>query len=558
MVKKIILILLIVLGIFLRVYQFNSLPGGLFMDEINIAVDAKTLAENGTDQYGNHLPFTFEDVTDFKLPVYIYLSAIMYKIFGPHVFTVRIVALLASISTIFSLGYLTKVLFKKRPYLPLITMAIIAISPFAIHFARIAYETTLATFFISIFLISLVKVFREERKLLWFILGSVSAILSTYTYPGPRFIIPVFTFILFLVSFFVSFEGKPKKQTCMALFGFLIVAGLSFIPNFIFASTANDRSLRLSYLLEDTSGTGPLSIITSKISSVVSSWIYLFNLEFLFDKGDIFAYRSGTKEIGIFLSIFIIPYITGIFYYIKTFRLKNFPLLFLGLFALVAGLPSALTSGVPYASRMIQMLIPLCILIGLGIEQILEFLSKRDKKLQAMIYLIVGIVLLYQIGLFSYIYFVHFKSTSQPEFPQASVEVSKYIKAEMIKNPSKPIYFLNNTTCGLWTFDALVLWYFADLPNNQMIKWNNSYRTARYNTKNMSPFDAYWNITIPTDKVKNITLFPGYKATTGPATFVRCGFHLPTMDLKKEKIDEIFYLHEDIKTDPMYVVSETK
>src|ERR1035437_2565470 len=416
MVKKIILIALICLGIILRVYQFNSLPGGLFMDEVNMAVDTKTLVQNGTDQYGNRYPFTFEDVTDFKLPVYIYLSAIIYKIFGPHVFTIRLVALLASLGTIFSLGYLTKLLFEKKKFLPLLTMSVISISPFAIHFARIAYETTLATFFLTIFLIALIKVFRGKRKLLWFIIGSVTAILSTYTYPGPRFTVPVFTFVLFITSLFVNFEQRQKKQIIIALGGFMGVIILSFIPSLFLSSVATNRSLK--YLLDSTGG-GASGIVT-KISSVVSSWLRLWNLEFLFDKGDIFAYRAGTKEIGIFLSIFIVPYIAGLFYFIKNFRIKNFPLLFLGLFALVAGLPSALTSDVPYSTRIVPMLIPLCILIALGIDQIDIFLSKRNKNIRIIIYLIFGVILTYQIALFSYIYFVHFKSTSQPEFPQAS------------------------------------------------------------------------------------------------------------------------------------------
>jgi hypothetical protein len=380
------------------------------------------------------------------------------------------------------------------------------------------------------------------------------AILSTYTYPGPRFTVPVFTFVLFITSLFVNFEQRQKKQIIIALSGFMGVIILSFIPSLFLSSVATNRSLK--YLLDSTGG-GTSGIVT-KISSVISSWLRLWNLEFLFDKGDIFAYRAGTKEIGIFLSIFIVPYIAGLFYFIKNFRIKNFPLLFLGLFALVAGLPSALTSGVPYSTRIVPLLIPFCILIALGIEQIDLFLSKRNLTVKTLVYGLCGIILIYQIGLFSYIYFVHFKSTSQPEFPQASVEVSKYIQAEMTKNPNKPIYFLNDKTCGPWTFDTLALWYFADLPNQPMIKWNNAYRASRYNAKNMSPFDAYGSITIPTGQVKNITLFPGYNSTTGSKIFIRCGFHLPTLDLKSEKIDKIFYLHEDIQTDPFYVVSETR
>jgi 4-amino-4-deoxy-L-arabinose transferase-like glycosyltransferase len=553
MLKKIILIALICAGIFLRVYQFNSLPGGLFMDEINMAVDTKTLAQSGVDQYGNHFPFTFEDVTDFKLPVYVYFSAIVFKMFGPHVFTTRLIALLSSIGTIFSLGYLTKLLFKKKKYLPLLAMSTIALSPFAIHFARIAYETTLATFLISIFLISLIKVFKMEKRLLFFIIGCLTAILSTYTYPGARFTIPVFTFLLFITMFFVGFENQPKKQILLSLFGFLTVIGLGFVSSIFLSPAATSRSIGYVF------GTGEgLSGIIAKISSAIPAWFRLWNLEYLFDKGDLFAYRASTKEIGVFLSVLIIPYIIGLFYFIKNFSRKNFALLFLGLFALVAGLPSALTSNTPYSTRVLPMLIPFCIIIALGIEQISIFLSKYNKKIQIIVSFSLGAILIYQILLFSYIYFVHFKSTSQPEFTQASVEVSQYIKTEMVKNPNKPIYFLNDKTHGGWDFEALFLWYFADLPNQPMIKWNNIYRTARYNAKNMSPFDAYSRINIPTGQVENITLFPGNKNNTEQKIFVRNGSYLPTIDTKTEKIDKIFYTYDDIKRDPFYVVSETR
>jgi hypothetical protein len=428
-------------------------------------------------------------------------------------------------------------------------MSVISISPFAIHFARIAYETTLATFLLTIFLISLIKVFRKEKRLFFFLIGCLAAVLSTYTYPGARLVIPVFTFLLFTISLFWGFEKQPKRQIQIPLFGFLAVIGLGFIPSFFLSSVANSRSI--GYVLN--------SEFMTRLSSAIPAWLRLWNLEYLFDKGDRFAYRASTKEIGVFLSIFIIPYIVGLFYFVKNFSRKKFPLLFLGLFALVAGLPSALTSSIPYSTRVLPMLIPFCILIALGIEQIGLFLSKYNKQIQIIISFIFGVILVYQILLFSYIYFVHFRSTSQPEFTQASVKVSQYIKAEMTKNPEKPIYFLNDKTCGPWTFDALFLWYFADLPNQSMIKWNNAYRQVRYHAP-MGPFDAYSSpkLAIPTGKIENITLFPGYKMNTGPGIYTMCGSHLPAINAKTEKIDKIFYLYEDIQWDPFYVVSETR
>jgi hypothetical protein len=349
-----------------------------------------------------------------------------------------------------------------------------------------------------------------------------------------------------LIGLFIDFEKQKKRSIIISLSGFLAVIALSFIPTMFLSSVANNRSI--GYVLN--SG--------NRLLTTIPAWLRLWNLEYLFDKGDLFAYRASTKEIGVFLSIFIIPYIAGLFYFIKNFSRKNFPLLFVGLFALVAGLPSALTSNTPYSTRVVPMLIPLCIIIALGIEQIDLFLSKY-RKTQIIISFIFGVVLIYQISLFTYIYFVHFRSTSQPEFMQASVKVSQYLKTEMTKKPDQPIYFLTDKTCGPWSFDTLFLWYFADLPNQPMIKWNNAYRQVRYNSS-VGPFNAYSNpkFTIPTGKIKNIILFPGYKTNTGPGINVRCGSFLPTISTKNEKIDKIFYAYDDINRDPFYVVSENR
>lgn len=553
--KKIVFTLIIAIGILLRVYHATQLPAGFFLDEINMAVDVKALAEDGKDQYGREWPFTFEDATDFKLPGYIYLSVPMFKIFGAQLITIRAVSIITSIMSIFLLGFLTKALFKNRPMIAWYAMVILAISPLAVHFARIGYETTLATCFLILYLIALVKMIREEHENRWFALGTLAIFICNWTYPGTRFIIPVFTFLLLLLGLVFRMDGIKIKQLAKTCGAFLLINVLTFIPSFLFPSLDKRP---LSYLQQDTEGKG-LTTIIGKGSSIISSLLRNWNLEFMFDKGDLFAYRHGTKENGVYLQLFLIPYIIGIFVLIKEAGKKHFPLVFLLLLAFVSGFPSALTSGVPYATRIIPLLIPITLFIAVGMDEIVLYLKKRDYFIKKSIYLAFFVVLFYQIGLFSHVYFVHFVNSSLPEFPQAPIAMAQYVKQVTQKQPNKLIYYLSDRSCRMWTNEGLHLWYFADLPNQKMIEWNNNFRSIRYLTPG-GPFNAYDKMGVPRFQVDNIIIYPGPSVGADDvpdnSLFVRCGYTLENINQTKEKILKQFYMYEDEKREMMYVVSE--
>lgn len=556
MVKKIIFIVIIALGIFLRLYHAAQLPAGLFLDEINMATDVKVLSQEGKDQYGRTWPFMFEDVTDFKLPGYLYLSVPMFKIFGNQLISIRAVSLITSILSIFLLGYLARLLFKKRPLIMWFSMIVLAISPIAIHFARIGYETTLATCFLIVYLIALIQMIRGVHEKWWFIIGALAIFICNWTYPAPRFIIPVFTLLLVLFGVVFRMEGVKIKQLVKTCIGFIGITILTFVPSLLFPSLDKRP---LSYLQQDTKGSGWVVVI-GKGSSIISSLLRNWNLEFLFDKGDFFAYRHGTKENGVFLQIFLVPFIVSIFAIIKNVSNKQFSLIFLLLFAFVAGFPSALTSGVPYGTRIIPLLIPITIFIAYGIDVIVAYVKNRNNIIKSGIYIVFFVILFYQIAIFAHIYFVHFANTSLPEFPKAPVAMAQYMKEIIEQHPNKQVYYLSDRSCRAWVNEGLHLWYFADLPNQKMIDWNNKFRDVRYKTQD-GPFNAYDIAGIPPRaKVGNIILFPGPNlgADDVPdnSIFVRCGYTLENIDQSKEKILKKFYMYEDDKRELMYVVSE--
>ena len=549
--KKIFFIILIIVGIFLRFYQIHKIPAGLFMDEATIAVDAKSIAQSGFDEYERSYPLAFEALSDFRPPGYVYLTSLAYEFLGPTTLSVRIVSLLSSILGIFLLGYFTKLLFPKKQLLPFISMAVLSVSPFHIHFSRIGYETMLATTLMLLYFIAIIHLLKKPN-LIWMIVGVLCAGISLWTYPGAKFIVPIVALTILILGIFnINFEFKRKNLIITPLI-FLATAVLVYIPALL--NPIFDKR-PISYIKEGTDGT-LLGIITKKPLLMLNSWLYMFDFQFLFKKGDLFAFRHGTKEQGLFLSIFAIPFILGILAVIRRYSNKSFSIPFHIILTLVIGFPSALTSNTPYGTRILPILIPFSIFIALGIDILIQKTEKIKPFIKIPAHVTVIVILVFQIFLFYHIYFVHFKKTSLPEFPKASRDMDLFIRDFRIKNKQTPIYFLTERSCRQWAHDDLHFWYFADLDNAEMVKWNNKFREIRYN--NGSPFDNYDAATIPSHTFENIHLYPGYEAVENSAKnslIVRCGLHLKDIDESKEEIIKIFYMYEDEMRDAYYVIT---
>lgn len=552
MVKKIIFIFLIAIGIFFRVYAVESIPGGLFGDEVSLAVNTKTIAQNGTDEYGRKFPFGFESFSDYKMPGYIYASVLPFDLFGPRILSIRFVAIASSILSIFLIGYLAFLLFPKVRNISWYAMVLLALSPYHIHFGRIAYETMFATTLLLGFFIAFLQSVKSRNHFLWFGLGLVLLLGACWTYPAPQFIIPVFLLLILLSIVIFRPTDFPIRVTIFSSLGFLFIAGASFIPGLL-NPAINKRTL--GYVLTADNHTSLVAVIFAKAMTTLSSWLRSFNLEFLFDKGDIFAYRSGTKLAGIFLPVFLPVFLMGIVVFIKDFSRKQFSYVFLLILLIVCGLPSSLTWSVPYGPRFLPMVIPLVVLLALGSAYLDVFLSRY--KIKKILYGVAAFLLVFQIFWFVDIYFIRFSILSEPEFVSATKELGTYLAQQRKTHPTSAIYFLEGKSCASWRYDDLHFWYYASLPNSPMIAWDTKFRNQRVASGN--PFDAYDFLFHPTARFDHVVLYPTTKEmVTAPAgsLLVHCGISLRDLNSKFERITKIFYLYPQLQKDPQYVVSQ--
>ncbi|MDZ7587601.1 MAG: hypothetical protein U0946_07655, partial [Patescibacteria group bacterium] len=92
--KKALIILLFclgLLGLIARFWQFSKIPVSLYWDEAAIGLDARYLFTTGKD-LNNHswLQPIFISYGDYKAPVYIWLTALLGKLFSVSELSVRL------------------------------------------------------------------------------------------------------------------------------------------------------------------------------------------------------------------------------------------------------------------------------------------------------------------------------------------------------------------------------------------------------------------------------------------------------------------------------------
>ena len=82
MKKEIIaLALIVLLAAFLRLYQLEKVPYGLYIDEAGISVNASSILKTGKDEYGTPYPLYFRSFDDYKTPGFVYLTAVTFALF---------------------------------------------------------------------------------------------------------------------------------------------------------------------------------------------------------------------------------------------------------------------------------------------------------------------------------------------------------------------------------------------------------------------------------------------------------------------------------------------
>jgi len=403
--KKLILILIVCVAFVFRVYHIDTNPPSLSWDEVSIGYNAYSLLKTGRDEHGKFLPYdTFVAYGDYKPPLAIYATVPFVAIFGLNELAVRLPSALFGTFTVLLSYFLVQELFKKstnRVQLSMISVLLLAISPWHINLSRGGFEANIALFFAVLGIWLVLSARTHPRRWLWVWLPFAAAL---YTFNSSR------VFAVLLAPALVACTYHEIRKNFKLFIGGIIIAALAMLPilphlvskearlRFTEVNIFTDLSVveTSNTRIEREKGSVVAGVVNNRRIGYARSFLLHFmdNLqpEFLFIKGDgnpkfsiqdvgqLYIIEAPFLAIGL-LALFIdAPVIAGFLLY----------------WLIVAIIPAATARETPHALRILNSLPTWQICIAYGILKSTQYVKKN--WFSGLIVLLYG---------FSIIYYLH-------------------------------------------------------------------------------------------------------------------------------------------------------
>jgi 4-amino-4-deoxy-L-arabinose transferase-like glycosyltransferase len=346
------LALIVLVAAFLRLYRLHEVPSGLYGDEAFKGVEAQRLLRGG------YLPIFFEGNYGEE-PLYTYLVALSFLLFGASGWAIRLVAATAGLATIPLIYLLARELFPPEEGQPslvgLLAAFWLATSYWHITYSRFGIEPVLLPLFITLASYFLWRGLRSKRR--WpFIWSGLFLGTSLYTYQAARlwpFVILSFLGGLFLID--RHFRQIHLTNT-LAL---LTVSFLVFMPLGLFGLAHPDVYFARAR---------GVSILNPKYGQVLQTFpnsVVKTTAMFTFWGDPILAHNPASRPI---LDPWTaICFLVGLLVSLKRWKRPSY--LFVLLWFAIMLLPTILTGvDLPHFSRAIGILPVVCIFPALGVE----------------------------------------------------------------------------------------------------------------------------------------------------------------------------------------------
>ncbi|OGG08400.1 hypothetical protein A2154_02765 [Candidatus Gottesmanbacteria bacterium RBG_16_43_7] len=457
--------LILLISTLLRFYKINSIPNGLYQDETAIGYNAYSILQTGKDEHGVSWPIYFKSFGDYKLPMYIYLTAISVKLFGLTPLAVRLpAAIFGVMAVVLSYFFITTISKYTNPKaksadykkLALLVSAVLAISPWHIHYSRAAFEVTIA---LSLFLSGTIALYKGlyGKKPGFFTIGTVLFIFAFYCYNLTRMLSPLLYLSILIINrkalpsisktekfvsgLFTALLLLPAIQTLFQKGGVSSASGtlvwsstMVLAPLIEFRGIITQSHPELAKFFFNT----PFSIIFQYLKNIAA----YFSVQFFFLDGSTHG-NHGIGTMGLFY-LFELPLI--ILGLLKMIRDKgNLNLLMLSWISITV-LVSALTREAPHATRSFFVLPGLILAISYGYLELIRLISDLNRNfLQVLFYSVAGLFAVYTFLYFLASYFIRFPIVYANRWRAIDQDVVKFIRT----NDSTVDRFIIDETAGL-------------------------------------------------------------------------------------------------------------
>lgn len=213
----ILFIVVLVVGIFARTWEYSALPPGLNVDEASIGVEAYYLYKFGMDRHGMTYPVHLISWGSGQNALYAYLLIPFVALKGINAFAVRLPMMLAGILSMPLMFIAGKRLLGEK--FALLAMFFMAVSPWHIVNSRWAVESNIMPF---LFLAGFTALTLADSKNWWLVISSIFFAACLYAYGTAYVGVPVF--LLLTVPLLLKLKRITTRQVVTASVVFIILA----------------------------------------------------------------------------------------------------------------------------------------------------------------------------------------------------------------------------------------------------------------------------------------------------------------------------------------------
>lgn len=443
MKRIIIFVLIIMVALFLRLYQLGQVPPSPNWDEVALGYNAYSIMQTGKDEYGDFLPFVLRSYDDYKPALYSYFVIPFLPIFGLDVIAVRLPSAIFGVLAVIASYFLAGELFPKfrKFFIGETTAFLLAISPWHIQFSRIGFESNVGLAFNIFTILAFLKGLKTP---VFLIVAAICSAINLYIYQSEKVFTPLIVFALVLIFRKQLFQ-IPKKFLVSSVF----VGAVIVLPMLYYTFTSSEALSRAQGVSVFSDTTPLLSENAQKLvvdhenkdflglvldnrrvfyaKTVLAGYLSHFDLNWLFITGDISRHHAPSMGLLYlwelpFLLIGIYTLVFGVFdRKVKIFLLAWF---------FITPIPASITSGVPHAVRTLNFLPTFQIFIAIGILAVIWIAS--NVKYKKIMYILFSFYLLFIIFNFFYYlsqYFIQQNYFSSPDWQFGYKEAVSTVKS---------------------------------------------------------------------------------------------------------------------------------
>lgn len=184
------LIVVLVLAAFLRLWNLGSVPPSVSMDEASIGWNAYSVLKIGVDEYGDFPLISQRGYDDWRRSTYLFLVVPFIALLDLQVVAIRMSAVILSILTVWATYHIVLLLMRSKS-VALLTALLLAISPWHMYISRLGHESNA---YLSFFVFGVLFFLRER-----FFVAILFFALSMISYYAGQVLVPLFGFGLLVI-----------------------------------------------------------------------------------------------------------------------------------------------------------------------------------------------------------------------------------------------------------------------------------------------------------------------------------------------------------------------